>query len=399
MILRLPAALICAVLVAVAPAGCSVGGGDEAGGADELDVQVSLPLHGPAGRYGRAIRDGAKLALAEEPPGGGADSPRRLGLRFGDDTAGGRWSAAATAENARRATSDSAAIAYVGELESGATRTSLPITNEAAMVQVSPASTAVDLVAPFPGSDEVPELVQPTGERTFGRVIPDDEVQAAAGAAWAEELGARNALVVSDRSEFGDTVADEFAEEAEALGISVETTGASGATRVVRSNPDLVYFGGTPDGAPPVLDRVARLSDATIMGTDALLLDRTFLRRARSFEGPLRLTSAAQDPSQLPGPAGKRFVDDYRQHYGRSPGRYAAYGYEAMALVLDLVKRAGDEAGNRGAIVDELFSTGDRESVLGTYSIDDVGNTTLDRIAGYRVRGGRPVFAVALRAP
>ena len=47
--------------------------------------------------------------------------------------------------NARRATEDSTAIAYVGELDSGTTRTSLPITNEAGLLQVSPGASAVDL--------------------------------------------------------------------------------------------------------------------------------------------------------------------------------------------------------------------------------------------------------------
>jgi branched-chain amino acid transport system substrate-binding protein len=135
------------------------------------------------------------------------------------------------------------------------------------------------------------------------------------------------------------------------------------------------------------------------MSTDALLLDRSFLRRAKPFSSTLRLTAAAQDPAQLPRARGRRFVRRYRERYRREPDPYAAYGYEAMALVLDLIDRAGDEAEDRTAIVDELFATTERDSVLGTYSIDELGNTTLDRIAGYRVRDGRPVFDAALRAP
>ena len=37
--------------------------------------------------------------------------------------------------------------------------------------------------------------------------------------------------------------------------------------------------------------------------------------------------------------------------------------------------------------------------MLGTYSIDDVGDTTLTALAGYRLIGGRPVFANPLRVP
>jgi branched-chain amino acid transport system substrate-binding protein len=391
----------CALLVASALGGCTIGEGSDGDGDGKLSVYMSVPTRGPVGVHGRAISEGGALALRELGPVGG----RGPSLHVRDDTRGGRWSPAAVGETARRATSDSAAIAYIGELESGATRVSLPITNEARLVQVSPASTALDLVTPGPGSDEVPELVQPSGERTFGRVIPDDEAQAGAGAAWARQMGARAALVISDGSDFGDSVADEFEEEAGALGIGLEAgdepARPSGArAQVSAARPDLVYYAGASDRALPVLQRAAAAAPgAMIMGTDALLLDRSFLRRARPFESALRLTASAQDPSQLPHPLGQRFVRRYRERYRREPDPYAAYGYEAIALVLDLIDRAGGEAGDRTAIVDELFATSDRNSVLGTYSVDEVGDTTLDRIAGYRIRDARPVFDAALRVP
>jgi branched-chain amino acid transport system substrate-binding protein len=387
--------LVCCALIAIALGGCSAGGNAGAGEGDTLTVYVSVPLRGPSGLEGRAIRDGAKLALEDAD---GRAGEVKIDAVVLDDTGGGvagaRWLSGVVAENARTATSESAAIAYVGEFESGATRVSLPITNEARMLQVSPASTALDLVSPFSGSDEVPELVQPSGERSFGRVIPDDVAQAAAGARWAKRLGARRAVVYSG-SRLSDTVAEEFAEEAEGLGVSVERPqSAAELLRAVRSNPDLFYVGGT--AALSLLQRAAQLSDATIMATDALLLDRTFLRRAGSFESRLRLTAAAQDPAQLPSEA-KRFVRNYRERYGREPDPYAAYGYEAMAVVLDSIERA--DPVDRGAVIDAFLETTDRSSVLGLYSIDEVGNTTLDRVAGYRVRQGRPVFDAALRVP
>jgi branched-chain amino acid transport system substrate-binding protein len=372
-------AVLAALLLAGALAGCSPGSTTGSIQGDTLRVYVSVPLRGPSGVHGRAIRDGASLALDDAH---GRVGEVEIEPVFLDDTAGGHWSPGAVGQNARRAVSDTTAIAYVGEFESGATRVSLPITNDARLLQLSPASTAVDLVRPFPGSDDVPEPVQPSGERTFGRVIPDDEAQAAAAAAWARELGARRAVVVSDDSRYGDTVATEFAEEAEAIGISAERRQRG------LSNVDLTYYAGT--GALPV-NRVG----GPVMATDAQLLDPTVSADAGSR---VRLTASAQAPRQLP-PDGQRFVRAYRGEYRHEPEPYAAYGYEAMAVVLDSIARAGDEAEDRTAIVDAFFDTVDRRSVLGTYSIDEVGDTTLDRIAGYRVRGGRPIFDAPLRAP
>jgi branched-chain amino acid transport system substrate-binding protein len=130
------------------------------------------------------------------------------------------------------------------------------------------------------------------------------------------------------------------------------------------------------------------------MATDALL-DPSGIRAL--VPSSALATSAALDPSQLPR-AGQRFVRAFRGRYRREPGRYAAYGYEAMAVVLDSVRRAGDSGDDRDAVVDAFFGTTNRRSVLGTYSIDDVGNTSLDRLAGYRVVNGQPRFETALRA-
>jgi branched-chain amino acid transport system substrate-binding protein len=49
--------------------------------------------------------------------------------------------------------------------------------------------------------------------------------------------------------------------------------------------------------------------------------------------------------------------------------------------------------------VSAFFDTQDRHSILGTYSIDDTGNTTLNRFTIYTVTAGRPVFDKALSAP
>ena len=69
------------------------------------------------------------------------------------------------------------------------------------------------------------------------------------------------------------------------------------------------------------------------------------------------------------------------------------------ARIVDSIRRAGDSGDDRDSVVNAFFDIRDRHSVLGTYSIDDVGDTTLNRLAGYRIRGGRPEFVTPLQAP
>jgi branched-chain amino acid transport system substrate-binding protein len=370
-------------------AGCaSAGSGVEPG--ERVDVYVSMPLHGPNATDGHDVVDAARMALADA---GGKAGVLDVRVTYLDDTSGtgpgAGWSPAAAAANARQASQDSAAIAYIGDFDSGASRFSLPITNEAHILQVSPASAAVDLVQPYLGAgDQVPDRVQPTGERTFGRVIPSDEAQAQAGAVWAKRLHSSGVMLLRGRSQYDDVMATAFREEARSRGVRIA---GSGEKLPGASTGDLAYAAVESSDRPGVLPVVPR-----IMGTDALLspsippwLDTGRLPRE------VRLTAAAQDPSQLPA-SGQRFLRAFRKRYDRKPGPYAAYGYEAMAVVLDSIRRAGDSGDDRDAVIDAFFDTTDRASILGTYSIDEVGNTTLNRLAGYEVVKGQPRFTTTL---
>jgi len=316
------------------------------------------------------VARGARMALAVA---GGRAGKLRVRAVYLDDTARGggraRWSQAAVGANARRATEDTSAMAYIGDFESGATRTSEAITNAAHLLQISPASTAVDLVRPFLGSDQLPTVEEEGGERTFGRVIPDDQAQAVAGAVWVRKLGEKRVAVLRDSTRFGRTMAAAFRE-------------ALLGARVVHRGAQLLYYAGVAGDEPRA--PIARFR-GPVMASDALLEP---FRAGATPEASLA-TAAAQDPAQLP-PAGQRFARSYRRRYGRAPERYAAYGFEAMALALDSIRRAGDSGDQRQAVVDSFFATRGRRSVLGTYSIDAVGNTTLPRLAGYRIRAGVP---------
>jgi branched-chain amino acid transport system substrate-binding protein len=348
----------CGLALAAVLAGC--GGGDAPNADATLTVYVSVP----ASADGRDVADGARMALADAN-GEAVGTPVTAKILDAWGT-GDHWTPAKSAANARTATQDSTAIAYLGDFESGATRASLPVTNKARLLQVSAASGAEDLVA-LPGTDDLPETQPDT--RTFGRVIPSDGVQAEAGAAWVGELK-QPARTESDGSEYGDLMVAAFED---ALGVSPAPTGAR----------EVLYFGGLPASEPPEPE-----PGRTLMVTDAqlALADRALA------------TAAALDPSQLP-PAGRDFAGDFEARYGRPPGRYAAYGYEAMAVILDSIGRAADPL-DRASVVDAFFETTERDSVLGTYSIDELGDTTLDRMTGYELRPAgapRPIAALEAR--
>ena len=363
-----PAAAIALLLAAALLGGCSAGGDD--GGDPTLTVYVSLPMRGALAADGRDAADGARLALADA--GGEAGGTVVEGVYL-DDTAGSgaraRWSPVSAAANARRATQDATAIAYLGDFESGATRASLPVTNTAGLLQVSPASAAGDLVSPSPSSDDVPGT-QPSGRRTFARVIPSDRAQAEAGAGWVGDLGLRRVATESDGTPFGDAVVDAF-------------EAALGGVAAVHARPQLLYFGGEPANQPAALARTA----PRLMVTDAELAPEV-------GESPGTLaTSAALDPSQLPA-EGQRFTAAFKDAYDRAPGRYAAYGYESMALILAAIEAASD-ATDRTAVAGAVFGLQRPDSILGPYEISARGETTLAQMTGYEFGSSGRIRPVA----
>jgi branched-chain amino acid transport system substrate-binding protein len=67
-----------------------------------------------------------------------------------------------------------------------------------------------------------------------------------------------------------------------------------------------------------------------------------------------------------------------------------------MSVVLDAIRRG--RQGQRPQAVIERSSTKDRELVLGKYSIDENGDTTLSDYGGYKSKGGKLVFDKVIKA-
>jgi branched-chain amino acid transport system substrate-binding protein len=70
-----------------------------------------------------------------------------------------------------------------------------------------------------------------------------------------------------------------------------------------------------------------------------------------------------------------------------------------MSLMLDAIKRASASGDlTRKAVVDAIFATKDRNSVLGTYSIDKNGDTSLTDYGIYKIVAGKLVFDKVIKA-
>lgn len=392
--------LATAAVVLVLPAGAA---------AQERAVTVysSLPLQGASAPQTTDVVRGIREALKRANFRAGAFRVRHISLDDSTRTAG-TWTPERTASNARRAARNDATVGYIGEFNSGASAISAPILNVAGIAQVSPSNTAIGLTRDGAGAYRgEPHKYAPTGTRTYARVIPNDRVQGAAAAAYLQALGVRRVLVVDDREVYGRGVATLTGRAAKARGIrvvgrrSVRVRGflrprvlnARALARLARRRrADAVFYGGiTANGAVGLWRALARVRGLRLVGSDGIAESGFTERIRRRARARTHVTVATLDPASYP-PSGQSVI----AALGGNPDPYALYGYEAMSLLLDAIAR-GD--GTRAGTVKALFATRDRDSVLGRYSIDPFGDTTLTQYGGYRVsRGGRLVFDRVLDA-
>ena len=67
-----------------------------------------------------------------------------------------------------------------------------------------------------------------------------------------------------------------------------------------------------------------------------------------------------------------------------------------MRLALDAIERS--KTGSKEDVLKALFETKDRSSVLGTYSIDENGDTSLTDYGVYSIDGGELKFDKTIKA-
>jgi branched-chain amino acid transport system substrate-binding protein len=393
---------LAALAFAPALAGCGGDGTTPAaqGVGNQLTVYSSLPLQGPSAAISQQIVGGEKLALADAGGRVGRFTVSYVSLDDSSPTSG-EWDPGVTAANAKAAAQDRTTIAYLGDFNSGATAVSLPLTNAAGILQVSPASPYVGLTSSLDAGQGEPERFYLAGKRTFGRVAPGDPVQAAAQVALLRRLGVRRLYVVADEDPFDAPLAQIVASDARQAGIEVRGQDAIPIVRgsnftgevakVVQSRAQAVFVSATATAEAARLARQLYAGARVSLLASSTMGNAVFTSNLGAAEGATFLGSPVLATRLYP-PSAQRVLAQYRHRFAASPEPYVLYGYEAMSVTLAAIRAAGERGDAREAVIERFFATHDRGSVLGVYSILPSGETSLSKYAIDRVVKGEPVF-------
>lgn len=392
----------------IATSGCSpvTYGGP---GRPQLLIAASTALQGQVKEHGVQVSQALKLLLAQHDWKSG---PYRIGLQICDETTAKSDFAdpKKCASNARAFARNRSVVAVVGPHFSGCVPPTVAVLNKApggAIPAISGTATYLGLTRGGPGvGPGEPAKYYKGGPRNFVRVVPADDVQAAAFATYMKDHGLRRAYALMDNFPYGEGLGEGFAHAARKLGITVAGSAHWDAKaknyrelagRVARAHPDAVVIAGYIfENAPQlVADLHKALPRAQLIGSDGMNQPETLVEGAGDAAENFVSTIGVVPALSLPA-AGRAFAEDFRARYSALPCCFSVNAAQALQMVLDAIADAGP---SRAQIRNALFGMQVKGGLLGDFSIDGHGDTSQTRIGLFRIKDGDSRFDSAVNPP
>jgi branched-chain amino acid transport system substrate-binding protein len=284
-------------------------------------------------------------------------------------------------DQARTAIQDQTAIAYLGEVVPHSSYASLGITNALDLLQVSPTDNAVELTQATPAVPGAPdsyyESLSSYG-RTFARVVPTSAKEAEAQVQEMQALGVTKLYVADDGSPYGAAIAYAVRHDA---GGTLSLASSEGAA-------DGVFYGSNSiAGAARFFDSAASSNPSAKLFGPSALDDPSFSADLASTVRNVYVSSPGFLKQDL-SPTGSTFVSSFSSTYGRTPVPQAIFGYEAMSAVLAVLQEAGASANDRSTVVHDFQVLKRTQSVLGPYSMNGNGDTSIAPFVFSRLEHG-----------
>jgi len=347
------------------------------GGDGPFHIGFVGALTGDNANLGINIRDGIRVALAEENAKGGA----RIELKE-FDTAGDPAQASTVKD---RFIGDREVLGIVGPAFSGETRAVIPDIANAGLPMISPSAT----------NKQLPDLVP--DNPTFHRVIGDDALQSLGIARYLAEVERPASVTyVHDNSDYGKALTEDTEKEAsgrnirragEILTLDPKAQDFSSTVNAVRAaNPAAVFYGGYYAEAgrfrKQLVDAGVR---ATFVSGDGSL-DPGFVvsAGAQAAEGAKLACPCNLALADSTGPL-KTFYDAYQREIGKEPGLYSPEGYDAARILIQGIKGGNRD---RASLLSYLENLQRFDGASKTIEFAPNGNLVPRQFFVFEVKGG-----------
>jgi branched-chain amino acid transport system substrate-binding protein len=360
------------------------------GEASKLIVS-DLPLQGDSAERSKQMNDAILQELARK---GWQAGNIQVAFQACDDSIAttGEWDEATCSSNAQAYAANPDVIGVIGTYNSGCAAIEIPILNRApggGVPMVSPGNTFVCLTEPSPTlcNKNEPRSYYPSGTRNYARVVPNDAVQGAGLASFANEIGVKEPFVlIAADDPTSEGQGQTFLGTARALGMTIAGTqhydpNAKGygalMQKVKSSGADAVVLAALleQNGAQLIKDKVAALGPND--GTVKLLAFDGFAQQSTIDQGgPASAGMFASLPGKAPGSltgAGSAFVKQVKAQVGDKPLEFfAPYAGQAAQVLIEAIQKGKTRAGT----IAELFKYRTNDGIVGNFAITSTGDPT-----------------------
>lgn len=287
---------------------------------------------------------------------------------------------------------DEQVVAVLGGYSSDEARETIPFLNEFDIPYLSAFATWPGLTKPGYAPGE-PGIYYPGGHRTFFRVVPGDDVQAIVAAAWMKRKRLDDVYIVANKSAYAESLANIFLARTSLEGLKIvghetfeqlDTREQHAlARRIAQAEPKVVYYPVDRTVDYTLVEAIrARNPEIPIVGGDALLY-LSLPDTSEDIDG-MYATSIAPPVDTV---AGAEFVERYRGAYGTLPDTSTLSLYEALRVVFEAIDRA--EEPTRLGVLEAMHNLGEISGVMGTWSFDAYGDTSLQTINLLQIQNGK----------
>ncbi|MDX1805605.1 MAG: ABC transporter substrate-binding protein [Paenisporosarcina sp.] len=360
--------LLISVFMLILLAACSgadtTGDGDSknADGIVSAKIGVISYLSGPGAAYGEAITNGFNLALDE------INEKGEVKIELVIEDSAGKQEQALTV--AQKLMSDDDIVALLGP------------TLSTEMNVVAPEADLNGI--PIMGTSTTAAGIPQIGEYVFRNSLPESlAIPAALEKAVAAEDAKTVAILYGNDDLFTKSGFDTMKEEAENMGLDILTieTFQKGQsdynaqlTKIKDLNPDLILASALYNEGAVIMDQARKMGiDMPFVGGNGFNSPQVIEIAGDAAEGLIVATPWFGDKDE---PKVQEFVKKYEEEYGAKPDQFAAQAYDALYIMAEGLKNAGEA--DRDALRDALAEIKDLDGVLGKFSFDKDGDVVME---------------------
>ena len=241
-----------------------------------------------------------------------------------------------------------------------------------------------------------PKVTQGGYKNLFRIIASDSQIGGNMAAYAANVMKVKKVGVVDDRTAFGQGVAEEFAKEAQKLGLTIvgrEFTNDKATdfmailTSLKGKQPEAIFYGGYAPQAAPMARQMKQLGiSAKLLGGDTLCSPEVAKLAGDAVNDFVYCAYAGMlmDANDTT----KAFQDKFKKRFGQNPDVYGPAYYDQVMFIGEAMQKSGSID---PAKVGDWMRKSPYKGVLGEYGYDDKGNRLKAPTVVNTFKNGKPM--------